>query len=244
MTEHNTAVVLAAGQGSRMQTTTPKQYLNLSGKPVLAWSLQAFQQFDGIDDIILVTSGSEIDLCRSICEKYEITKLLNIVEGGAERCLSVWNALQAINAVCGDKGEEDGDRYVFIHDAARPALSQGMLRRALDSVRRDKACVAGMPVKNTIKIADEEGYSAGTPKRSLVWEVQTPQVFSFPLIYDCFSKMIAEGFTDVTDDAMVVERESNVKVRLVEGSYRNIKVTTPEDLAIARLFLEGEKDDE
>ena len=135
--------------------------------------------------------------------------------------------------------------YLFIRDGARPFLGAGILERTYAGVRESNACVAGMPVKDTIKIADEKGFARQTPRRDTVWMVQTPQVFSFPIIKEAYEKLEKEeenlkreGVL-VTDDAMVVEYFCDVPVKLIEGSYRNIKITTPEDLATAEAFLEN-----
>ena len=223
-----TAIVLAAGQGKRMGTKVQKQYLEISGKPVLFYSLDVFQKSDMIDDIILVVGENQEEYCREeIIEKFHITKVRKIVKGGAERYHSVWNGLQEV--------AEDG--YVFIHDGARPFVTEEILSRAYETVQREKACVVGMPVKDTIKIADKEGFAKETPNRSLVWMVQTPQVIETFLIKNAYSLLMEQEIIQVTDDAMVVETMLQKKVKLVEGSYENIKITTPEDLKIAEVLV-------
>ena len=256
--QKNIAIVLSAGRGSRMHSDVPKQYMELCGMPVIAWSLKAFQEFDPVDEIILVTSREDIDYCRrEIIDKYRFDKVGRIVPGGAERYLSVWEGLKAAeeilkaasavtgNACCGGsyaapqgtQGAGESQPVVFIHDGARPLIDRPLLDRALRCAQEHSACVVGMPVKDTSKIADEDGFAAQTPDRRLLWQVQTPQVFSFPLVYDAYRKLTEEGITAVTDDAMVVELETSVRVKLVEGSYRNLKITTPEDLSIAECLM-------
>lgn len=227
-----TAVVLAAGQGSRMGTKVHKQYLNILGKPVLSYSLEVFQQSEWIDEIILVTGRGEEEYCRKeIVEKYQITKVCSIIEGGAERYLSVWNGLQKVG--------EDG--YVFIHDGARPFIDSEMLADLYQEVQTYKACVLGMPVKDTIKITDVEGFAEKTPDRDCVWLIQTPQVFENRLIKKAYESLMKCKESAVTDDAMVVEKMLGEKVKLVKGSYENIKITTPEDLDIADVFAKKRK---
>ena len=222
-----TAIVLAAGSGKRMNSKVHKQYLLLKEKPILYYSLKAFED-SVIDDIILVVGAGEIDFCRNdIVEKYGIQKVRAVVEGGKERYHSVYEGLKAA-------GETD---YVLIHDGARPFVSQAIIERTLSAVCEYKACVVGMPVKDTIKIIDEHGYAKETPARSHVWMVQTPQAFSYPLIFDAYSRMLMQEDSGITDDAMVVERMTDYKVKLIEGSYQNIKITTPEDLDIAEVYL-------
>ena len=222
-----TAIILAAGSGKRMNTKVHKQYLLLKGKPVLYYSLKEFEE-SSIDDIILVVGAGEIDFCRKeIVEQYGFKKVRAIVEGGKERYHSVYEGLKATSAT----------DYVLIHDGARPFVSQIIIDRALHAVCEYKACVVGMPVKDTIKIVDEETFAKETPSRSNVWQVQTPQAFSYSLIYDAYTKLLAQEDTAITDDAMVVERMTECKVKLIEGSYQNIKITTPEDLLIAEVYL-------
>ena len=137
--------------------------------------------------------------------------------------------------------EEENDGFVFIHDGVRPFLNEEILRRAFDAVEVYHACVVGMPSKDTVKIADADGFVSETPARSLVWNVQTPQVFDFRLAYQAYAALEESGRSDVTDDAMIVEAFTDMKVKLVEGSYENSKLTTPEDLKIAETFLHNEK---
>ena len=228
--EKCTAIVLAAGQGKRMGTKVQKQYLEIQGKPVLLYSLEAFQQSELIDEMILVVGENQEAYCRKeIVKKYQMTKVVKIVAGGSERYASVWNGLQEV-------GEEG---YVFIHDGARPFVDEEILRRAYDAVKECKACVVGMPVKDTIKRADEEGFVAETPDRSCLWMVQTPQVFEIGLVKKAYRMLMEQEEIQVTDDAMVVEQMLHHKVKLVPGSYENIKITTPEDLEIAAVFVKN-----
>lgn len=230
-----TAIVLAAGQGRRMKSATHKQYLLIKGKPVLYYSLKVFED-SFIDNIVLVTGKGEQEFCqKEIIEKYNLKKITAITEGGLERYHSVAYGLRAIKWKCD---------YVFIHDGARPFIDNEMLMRALNEVQASGACVTGMPVKDTVKIADDSQYIASTPPRSLVWQIQTPQVFEKNLITGAYekllsneNKLIADGI-GITDDAMAVEYFFNKKIKLVEGSYRNIKITTPEDLEIAQIFID------
>lgn len=226
--EHNVAIVLSAGRGSRMKSDIQKQYLNIDGKPVIYYSLKQFEGFQEIDEVILVTGEAELEYCREqIVEKYGLKKVKKIVPGGKERYHSVYRGLCAV---------EKCD-YVFIHDGARPFLDGTILKRAMEAVRENDACVVGMPVKDTIKIADETQFANTTPDRSRVWMVQTPQVFSYSLIKEAHDQLMQQEITGITDDAMVLERMTGKRVKLVEGSYRNIKITTPEDLLIAEAFI-------
>ena len=225
--EKFTAIVLAGGTGKRMHSHIHKQYLTLAGKPVLYYALKAFEESD-ITDIILVTGADEEAYCkRKIIDKYHIGKVKAIVPGGVERYHSVYAGLCAA----------EGADYVLIHDGARPLVSADIIKRSMQAVKEYRACVAGMPVKDTIEIADEDGYAKLTPERSKVWQIQTPQSFSYPLVYEAYRKMLADEDSAITDDAMVVERMTNQPVKLIEGNYRNIKITTPEDMLIAEMYL-------
>jgi 2-C-methyl-D-erythritol 4-phosphate cytidylyltransferase len=231
MKEHCTAIVLAAGRGRRMGTKTAKQYLELQGKPVLAYALEVFEQSSVIDDILLITGEDHIDYCKKeICEKYGIKKVSAVAPGGKERYESVWKAL----CILKERGQSG---YVMIHDGARPFLTEDILERVYRQVQTYKACVVGMPVKDTIKLIDKAGQITESPDRSFVWQAQTPQAFAIPLIIEAFEKQMKEDCSHITDDAMVVERRMGVPVYMVEGSYRNIKITTPEDLMIAQALL-------
>ncbi len=227
------AVVLAGGRGKRMHADTAKQYLLLSGKPILYYSLKVFED-SFIDEIVLVTGKGEIPYCqKEIVRKYGLSKVTTFVEGGAERCHSVAAGLRALT---------DCD-YVFIHDGARPFVTTEILMRTYEAVQRYGTAITAVPAKDTIKLADEEGFVKETPRRSSVWIMQTPQVFSFPSIKKAYDMLLAreEELIDkkiqITDDAMVMETCCGCPVKLVEGSYRNIKITTPEDLSIAEAFM-------
>ena len=223
-----TAIVLAAGSGKRMNSKVHKQYLIIQDRPVLYYSLKAFED-SAVDEIVLVVGKGEEKFCRKeIVDKYGISKVKAIVEGGKERYHSVFEGL---------KQTSDAD-YVLIHDGARPFVNQDIIRRCMQEVQKYQACVVGMPVKDTIKIADEEGYAKQTPDRKNVWVVQTPQTFSYALIYEAYEEMLKTEDTAITDDAMVLERIKGKKSKLIEGSYRNIKITTPEDLLIANVYLQ------
>ena len=222
------AIVLAAGSGKRMNSQVHKQYLIIQDRPVLYYSLKEFED-SAVDEIVLVVGKGEEEFCRrEIVDKYGISKVKAIVEGGKERYHSVFEGL---------KQTSDAD-YVLIHDGARPFVNQDIIRRCMQEVQKYQACVVGMPVKDTIKIADEEGYAKQTPDRKNVWMIQTPQTFSYALIYEEYEEMLKTEDTAITDDAMVLERIKGKKSKLIEGSYRNIKITTPEDLLIANVYLQ------
>lgn len=237
-----TAIVLSAGSGKRMNSDTKKQYLLIKDKPIIYYSLNTFQQSSIIDEIILVASKDDLDYVkRDIVEKYEFSKVTHIVSGGKERYNSVYNGLKCCN----------DSEYVFIHDGARPFVTEEILKRAMEVLTEHGSAVVGMPVKDTIKIVNDDLEVTDTPNRKTVWQVQTPQCFRADIAISAYEKLILEENNgelkqrgiQVTDDAMVVETFYEIKdadfnkVRLVEGSYENIKITTPEDLKIAEVFI-------
>lgn len=233
------AIVLAAGQGKRMKSKIQKQFLLLEEKPVIWYALHAFEE-SRVDDVILVTGADEIAYCRDeIVGKYGFSKVRAIVAGGKERYHSVYEGLKTLGSQL-SYGEGD---CVLIHDGARPFVDESMIERIVSDIRSYSAAVAGMPSKDTVKLADADGFASVTPERAYVWMIQTPQGFTYPLIRAAYDKMMSreEYQQGVTDDAMVVETMTDHKVRLTEGSYRNIKVTTPEDMEVAAAFLKNKK---
>ncbi len=227
-----TAIVLAAGSGSRMKSKTKKQFMEIKGKPVIWYSLFEFEK-SRVDEIILVTGKEDIDYCKKeIVEKYNLKKIKNVVAGGSERYESVYNGLKEVTG-----------NIVLIHDGARPLINNEIIERSIEGTIKSDACVVGVPVKDTIKRADKEGYIIDTPNRSELWITQTPQSFKTDLVKMAYKKMkeeLEKGNTtlNITDDAMVVEEFTTNQVRFVRGDYKNIKVTTPEDIDIAELFIE------
>ncbi|MBO4347107.1 MAG: 2-C-methyl-D-erythritol 4-phosphate cytidylyltransferase [Lachnospiraceae bacterium] len=219
-----TAIVLSGGTGKRMQSDIPKQYLILKDKPVLAHSLLAFEE-SKVDDIVIVCgAGDEEFIRKEFVQKYGLSKVSAICAGGAERYDSVYNGLKA----CSDSD------YVLIHDGARPYLSVEVIQRNIDEVIKYDAVVTAVQSLDTVKIADDEGFVTSTPDRKNVYLMQTPQTFKYELAFDCYDKYINEtkkcASVKATDDAQVVEMFSDIKVKLIEGDYSNIKITVPKDL--------------
>ena len=232
-----TAIILAAGSGSRMHSAVAKQFLPLKGRPLIWYALHAVEESKIIDDCILVTSEHDIPYVRDeIVQKYHFTKVNIITSGGAERYLSVSRALQLIADGRLKRPNEHG--YVFIHDGARPFLTEKILEDTYAAAVQYRACVAAVQSKDTVKISDGEGFALSTPDRRTVWNIQTPQVFETELITQAYKSMMEHDRENVTDDAMVVEQEMQIPVKLYEGSYCNIKITTPEDLDTAKGFIE------
>lgn len=231
------AIILAAGKGTRMQSRTLKQYLALENKPVLFYSLDTFSKLDIIDEIVLVVSKGESEYCKAeIVDKYKIKKVRVITEGGAERYLSVQNGLKQVS--------EDVE-YVMVHDSARPLITADTINRAYRALVDKGACVVGVPVKDTIKQTDDNARVAKTLPRNTLWTAQTPQCFKKEVLTRAYNNMYESmeaaeksGKTLViTDDAMIVEEYGGVNVWMVKGEYTNIKITTPEDIELAKLYM-------
>ena len=226
--EKHTAIVVAGGSGSRMGSDIPKQYLMLAGRPVICGCLEAFEKSEVIDEVIVVAAENYVNYCRNrIADAFGFSKVKKIVPGGAQRYGSVYEGLKAA-------GDAD---YVYIHDAARPCLSQDLISRLSEAVRIYDAATAAVPVKDTIKSADAQGFVVQTLDRSTLWCIQTPQVFSYPLLKNAYETMLQGPHSDITDDNMVIERFTDQRIRLVEGSYMNQKITTPEDLPMMEVFI-------
>lgn len=244
------AIVLAAGSGNRMHADVPKQYMELAGKEVLYYSLRIFQEHADISEIVLVTRAKELAYCRTeIVERYGLNKVSTICEGGEERYHSVYNGLRAVS------GRASGN-IVIIHDGARPFVTLSMIDESIAAARMYGACTVGVPVKDTIKIVDKEGFGVDTPERSSLYQIQTPQTFQYDLLMSAYELMLKgkeshkgdgelkEGAAilpvnhKITDDTMLVEQYKGVRCKMVFGAYENIKITTPEDMEIAQKFAE------
>ena len=210
-----------------MNSDINKQYIFLNEKPILAYTIEKFDNNDYIDEIIIVAREEEKEYCHNeVVKKYGFKKVANIVGGGAERQDSVYNGLLAVNSLCD---------IVLIHDGVRPFIRDEDIINSINGAIKHKACVIGTPVKDTIKTVDIDKDIIDTPNRNTLWAVQTPQSFAYDIILKAYkeaqkNKMIA------TDDSMLVEK-LGYKVKIIEGSYSNIKITTPEDLKLAELLL-------
>ncbi len=224
-----TAIVLAAGRGSRMKSDIQKQFMLLGDYPVVYYSLRTFNESD-VDDIILVTGEHDIEYCKQeIVGKYKISKVSKVIAGGKERYDSVRCALLAAK----------DSKYVIIHDGARPFVTKEMIDSSIANVKKYGACTIAVPVKDTIKIVDEDNFGIDTPDRKYVYQIQTPQSFDKELLLSCYKKLNELSETNITDDTMLVEMLSGTKTKILEGAYTNIKITTPEDIKIAKIFLKN-----
>lgn len=222
------ALIPAAGMGKRMGAGINKQYLLLGGKPIVAHTISVFENAPFVDDIYVIVPEGEIPYCREeVVERYGFAKVRRIVPGGAERQNSVLNGLRAAE----DAGDDD---IVLIHDGVRPFIPVQVLERAIETAAAHDGALVAVPAKDTVKIVID-GVVRDTPPRENLWLAQTPQAFRYGVILAAHEIAEAEGFIG-TDDAMLVERLEK-EVHVVLGDYRNIKITTPEDLILAEAFL-------
>ena len=220
------AIVLSAGKGKRMGSAIPKQYLTVGKKPIINYTLDTFEQSFMDEIIVVVAPGDEDTFARQILPLGNYRKVTRIVAGGKERYDSVYAGLCAI-------AKEDQDAYVYIHDGARACIRPNVLEAGRDAALQYGNAVAGMPVKDTIKIVDETLTVVDTPDRKNLWLIQTPQIFkvsSIRLAYEAMYQQDEELRKKVTDDAMVMETFGQEAVHIFEASYENIKITTPDDL--------------
>lgn len=229
MEKPRTSVIIpAAGMGRRMNASVNKQYLKINEKPILAYTLDVFENCPLVDEIILVINPEEQQLCREqVIEAYSYTKI-KVTAGGNTRQESVYAGLKAVNPLT---------KIVLIHDGARPLIRESVIRRSIEETIKHRATVVGVPAKNTIKVMNEAGFVEATPDRNYLVEIQTPQTFAYDLITEAHQKALASGVVG-TDDAFLVEW-MQIPVKIVVGDYTNIKITTPEDLTIAAAIIGG-----
>lgn len=226
--EFCSAIIVAAGKGTRMRSSKNKQFINLIDRPVLAYTLQAFEDCALIDEIIVVTSEEGIVLCKEIVDISELAKVTKIVVGGKERQDSVYNGLKEISHEAS---------MVAVHDGARPLILPEHIEATIQAAMQTGAAAVGVKLKDTVKLVDDDNNIVRTMDRSKLWAVQTPQTFKVDLLKNAHHRAKEEGIY-ATDDCMLVE-QMGVTVKMVEGSYDNIKITTPEDIYLAEAILEG-----
>ena len=221
------AIVPAAGLGERFGQGTNKPFAGLGDKPLIIWAFETLQSIPQIVEIIPVVKERDIKLCSLLMEDYSITKVKRIAPGGNERQDSVFHGLSLIQ-------DDDKDLVVLVHDGVRPLIEPSVIKEALQQLPGFDGVVVGVPLKDTVKEV-RDGVIRNTLKRDLFWAVQTPQIFYYKALHEAYEKAMAESFYS-TDDSALVERNGG-RIKIVQGSYTNIKVTTPEDLLIAEVFL-------
>lgn len=220
-------VIAAAGTGSRMKSRLNKQYMLLKGKPVLKYSLDVFEQYDAVDEVIIVAHPRETVYCeKEIVKRYGYRKVKKVIPGGEQRQDSVWAGLTELG--------EDTD-YVAVHDGARPLLTFRLLSELLQAAQEWGAAIPGICARDTIKMIGRNGFVSSTLDRSRVVFIQTPQIFRYSELYQAYAMACEENFRS-TDDAALFEKYIG-RVKVVPGDYNNLKITTPEDMAIAQALL-------
>ena len=237
-------IILAGGSGKRVGSELPKQYIDVNGKPLLYYTLRAFEE-SAVERICVVADEAHLQFVVSeIVDKYGLNKVVRVCQGGEERFDSVRHGLDDLSSLAKD------DDIVLIHDGARPFIKPEEINLFLDEVAENGAAVAAMPVKDTIKISDSDGFVTATTVRANTWQIQTPQGFRYDLIHTAYEKAgnmawrlpdseeIVPAGKLFTDDSMVIEAVfPEQKIKLVKTSYENIKITTPEDLDVAKARL-------
>ncbi|MBF0522687.1 MAG: 2-C-methyl-D-erythritol 4-phosphate cytidylyltransferase [Candidatus Omnitrophica bacterium] len=218
------AIIAAAGVGERLKNPLPKPLVKIQGKPIFVHTLEIFEKCSLIDDIILVVHPKHLKDYRKYAKAYSLSKVKTVVAGGDCRRDSVLNGLKAL--------DKDTD-IVVVHDGVRPLVTPKIITDSIKACRKHPAVIVAVKVKPTIKRVDEQLFVEATLKRDKLWEIQTPQVFQKDILLKAYQKT---SLPEATDDASLVE-EMGVKVKILEGDYRNIKITTPEDLIIAEAFL-------
>jgi 2-C-methyl-D-erythritol 4-phosphate cytidylyltransferase len=225
--QYVSVIIAAAGMSNRMGSKINKQFIYINNKPVLAHSIEKFQKCKYVDEIIVVAKEDEVDYCRKeIVKRYKFDKVSKIVRGGITRQDSVYNGILAL---------DERTDIVLSHDGARPFVKVENIIDGIEGAFKHGACVVGVPVKDTIKVVKDDKNIDNTPKRDILWAAQTPQCFKKSVIMNGYKKAIEDGFIG-TDDSSLVER-LGIDVKMIMGSYENIKITTPEDLIIAESIL-------
>lgn len=223
---HVSALIAAGGRGRRMNSSISKQFLFVKGYPILYYTLKTFELMDCFDEIVMVAGKQDMDYTREqIINQYRFEKI-RMIEGGLERQDSVYNGLRELSP------QTD---IVVIHDGVRPFVTKEIIKKSIEAAKRYKAVGVAVPVKDTIKVVGDGNIIKQTPNRKDLWAMQTPQTFKYDLILKAHEEARKDNFFG-TDDAMLVER-LGLPVRIIEGAYENIKITTPEDIIIAETFL-------
>jgi len=223
-----TAIIPAAGSGSRIGSSSYKQFIEIKGKPIIVHTLDRFQQASVVDEMVVVLPPDKVEEFSRIIDVYGFYKPLHFVAGGERRQDSVYKGFLSLN-------EEEAE-IIVVHDAVRPLVETDLIQRVVERARLTGAAIAAIPAVDTIKEVSSEDMVVATPERSALRQVQTPQAFAFTILREAFKRAYADSYCG-TDDSSLVER-IGVSVAVVLGSPLNIKITTPEDVRFAELILE------
>lgn len=211
-----------------MGLSRAKQFVDLCGKPVLAVTLSHFQECDLVDKTVVVIPHDDVDYClREIVDRYGLTKVFKVIAGGESRQDSVRRGVEAVANCC---------RWVLIHDGVRPLVTRGLLARVIKAARRFRAVITGLPIKETVKEVDSQGRVLRSIDRRRLWLIQTPQIFRWEDINLAHQQALIHGWEEAPDDAFLIEK-MEIPVKIIEGEEQNIKVTTPQDLELARFII-------
>ena len=225
------AIIPSAGKGKRMAHSVPKHFIRLEDKPVLAYTLEAFEKCPDVNQVLLVVRSGEEKYClKEVVEKYQFRKVLKVVIGGERRQDSVYNGIKEL--------DQDTD-IVVVHDGVRPFVPPALISETIKLAMYVDGVVVALPVKDTIKEVTRDGLIKGTPNRDSLWFAQTPQTFKKRVLEEAFMRAFTDNFHG-TDEASLVERMGG-KVKIIEGSHENIKITTKEDLFYAELILRSRR---
>jgi len=221
------ALIAAAGKGKRMNARISKPFIPISGKPILAYTIEKFEQCKLIDKIYLIVSPEEREIChKNIILKYNFSKVQELVDGGETRQDSIYNGLKVL--------DKDTD-IVVIHDGARPLVEEIIIQDSIEKAQKYGAAIAVIPIKDTVKKSENSFFIDKTLNREEIWRAQTPQTFKYDIILPAYHRAYKDKYL-ATDDASIVERYGR-KVKLIIGSEENIKITTPFDIIVADIFL-------
>jgi len=218
-----TCIVVAGGRGRRLKAVREKAFVSLCGRPLIFYALKAFEGCSFVDRVVVVVPQGRLRACRKLVEKYAFKKVRTIRPGGRRRFDSVKSGLR----------EAQGADFILVHDGARPFVDRNLIKRVLFAAKKNGASLCAIAAKQTLKCVGKNFFVSTTPERKFIWEAQTPQAFKKDLIIEAYQKA---GQASVTDDASLVEKLGH-KVKIVKGSSRNIKITTPEDLALAEILV-------
>lgn len=225
---NTTAIIVAGGTGSRMGSEIPKQFIEVMGKPIISYTINAFSKCDEVTDIIIVTLPEYLVYCKDIVDSFNFKKVSKIVSGGNSRSESVYNGLKELKDDC---------QIVAIHDGVRPMITPETVSATVSAAFEYGCAAVGVRMKDTIKVADDNGFIKHTADRDKLWQIQTPQTFKKNIIKSLYENYLKNGHT-ATDDCFIAE-QAGYKIKIVEGSYENIKITTPQDIYIMKGLLGG-----
>ena len=226
-------IIVAGGQGYRMQNAVAKQYLKIKGRPILSHTLAAFDTCTVIEHIYLVIPQTDFGFCsQTILASLQLKTPVSLVAGGADRQASVYNGLAAVSPET---------EYVAIHDGVRPLVHPEMIAACIEGACQTGACILGVPLTDTLKQVSAEGVIETTLPRHSMWRAQTPQAFSYRLIRDAHETARQQGVSG-TDDAELLEKEGH-RIKIINGSVFNLKITTPDDLKLAEIIWAHARDD-